>query len=267
MGGIYLITCAKNGICYVGATVREYGVRFTEHRTSLKSNKHHNVYLQRAFNKYGLESFEFAPVEDVEDYTKLLSTEIFWIDYLRYIGAEVVNIAEPDDYPVRYRDKIADKAKDRKPPTDEQKRNMSRVTSKKVYPNIVSPDGTVYSTNWLSEFCRIHDLEYSGVRKLLTGNMKSGHYKGWYVEGNRPDEIVLAGSKQPADRVKRRNEGCKKTVTLKNPYGVVYTIKGFHDFAKREGINYTSLWRLIKGEIKQIKGWTLVTEDDLEKVA
>lgn len=261
MAGVYFITCSGDDLCYVGITCREFSVRFSEHRTKLKAGKHHNDRLQRSYNKYGQDTFEFTPIEEINDDSLLLGQEIYWVDYLRYIGANVANVADPGDYPIRYRDKISEKRKGQRP-TETQKRNMSRVTSKKIYPNIVSPDGTIYSTEWLSEFCRIHGLEYSGVRKLLSGKMKSGHYKGWYVEGNKPDLIILANSKQPADRVLRRNQGCKKTVVLKGPDGAIHIITGLTEFAAKHSINYTSFYLLVRGKIKQHKGWTLVTEDE-----
>ena len=56
--GIYAIVRKANGDRYVGSAV-DLRVRFRDHRRDLKDNKHHNIHLQRAWNKYGEKAFEF----------------------------------------------------------------------------------------------------------------------------------------------------------------------------------------------------------------
>ena len=60
--GIYTITNIANGHRYVGSAV-DMGRRWSQHKGSLLSNRHHSIYLQRAWNKHGENTFEFEVLE------------------------------------------------------------------------------------------------------------------------------------------------------------------------------------------------------------
>lgn len=59
---IYGIQNTITGKWYVGKTIKDYKVRFKEHRTALKGNRHTNNHLQNAYNKDGLDAFKFVPL-------------------------------------------------------------------------------------------------------------------------------------------------------------------------------------------------------------
>ncbi|PKG24682.1 NUMOD3 domain-containing DNA-binding protein [Niallia nealsonii] len=59
--GIYMITNKINGNFYVGSS-NDFKVRWKTHRNKLNAGTHHSIHLQRAWNKYGEESFEFAGI-------------------------------------------------------------------------------------------------------------------------------------------------------------------------------------------------------------
>ncbi len=59
--GIYLIYCKTNDKFYVGKTKR-FKDRRSSHLSGLRNNKHDNVHLQNAWNKYGSKSFSFILV-------------------------------------------------------------------------------------------------------------------------------------------------------------------------------------------------------------
>src|ERR1700733_3463740 len=77
--GIYQILNIVNGKFYIGSAVNIYK-RLLTHRAMLDINKHDNIHLQAAWNKYGEESFTFGIVEFVEDKSKLIEREQYWID-------------------------------------------------------------------------------------------------------------------------------------------------------------------------------------------
>jgi group I intron endonuclease len=52
------------------------------HKSELKSHKHCNLKLQRAWDKYGESAFYFAVVENVENKKDLIQREQYWIDKL-----------------------------------------------------------------------------------------------------------------------------------------------------------------------------------------
>lgn len=64
MQGIYRIRNKTNGKYYVGSSIDIEG-RWREHKRDLDAGKHHDIYLQRAWCKYGEEKFAFEFVEKV----------------------------------------------------------------------------------------------------------------------------------------------------------------------------------------------------------
>lgn len=58
VSGVYLITCTVNNKKYIGCS-KDVRTRMQDHRNMLTRNNHINVKLQRAWNKYGAESFVF----------------------------------------------------------------------------------------------------------------------------------------------------------------------------------------------------------------
>jgi group I intron endonuclease len=78
--GIYEIFCVKNSRRYIGSAVR-LSHRWRLHYTQLQSGKHHSRHLQRAWNKYGEESFVFRVIEQCSR-ENLISREQHYIDAL-----------------------------------------------------------------------------------------------------------------------------------------------------------------------------------------
>jgi group I intron endonuclease len=50
---------------------------------------------------------------------------------------------------------------------------------------LISPNGIEYNNiPNLTKFCRIHNINVSSIRKLIKGEIKAGHYKGWKQKQN-----------------------------------------------------------------------------------
>lgn len=79
--GIYRITNKLNDKFYVGSAVNLYE-RWHKHKSQLLKNKHDNGYLQKSFNKHGLENFNFEVIEIVDSRENLINREQYWIDIL-----------------------------------------------------------------------------------------------------------------------------------------------------------------------------------------
>lgn len=77
--GVYSITNMVNNKVYIGSSVDIYG-RWSHHKSHLNKNTHHNSYLQRAWNKYGEEKFEFKIIEKCSE-DKCIETEQRWYEY------------------------------------------------------------------------------------------------------------------------------------------------------------------------------------------
>lgn len=82
--GIYSITNKINGKVYIGQS-KDIGGRMLEHIRDLESNRHVNWHLQRAYNKYGLENFEFNVVEMCDE-RKLTDRENYYIDKFKTLN-------------------------------------------------------------------------------------------------------------------------------------------------------------------------------------
>lgn len=60
--GIYIIRNLITGKCYIGQSV-SICRRVLRHKCDMNNNRHYNLYLQRAWNKYGANSFRFDVLE------------------------------------------------------------------------------------------------------------------------------------------------------------------------------------------------------------
>jgi group I intron endonuclease len=79
---IYAIVNITNGKRYVGSTI-DFENRKIEHLRLLQINCHHSLYLQRAFNKYGIDNFEFNIIEFLDSnikYEALINKEQYYIN-------------------------------------------------------------------------------------------------------------------------------------------------------------------------------------------
>jgi len=79
LAGIYIIENKITKKLYIGSSIDVLG-RMKRHRFLLRRNRHHNPHLQRAFNKYGDNNFEFKEIKIIEDYNHLIFCEQFFID-------------------------------------------------------------------------------------------------------------------------------------------------------------------------------------------
>jgi len=78
MLALYRIVNVTNGKFYVGSSI-VVKTRLRTHRRDLRNGGHHCSYLQRAWNKYGEESFKFEIIEYFDDKVLLLEAEDRWL--------------------------------------------------------------------------------------------------------------------------------------------------------------------------------------------
>lgn len=83
--GIYLIRNKANNKVYVGQSV-DIKQRWYNHKRELKNGTHYNEHLQKAYNKYGKENFEFKIIEycTEEELDELESKWIKEFDSMNY---------------------------------------------------------------------------------------------------------------------------------------------------------------------------------------
>ena len=78
-GGIYCIKNVINNKLYIGSAISIRN-RTKNHRKLLTANKHPNKHLQAAWNNCAID-FEFYVIEIINDQSKLLEREQYWIDF------------------------------------------------------------------------------------------------------------------------------------------------------------------------------------------
>lgn len=86
---IYKITNVKNNKVYIGQTIKRLAsIRFSNHVYKLTRNKHANEHLQRAWNKYGRDSFTFEVIETCLTLDAVDEREVYWISFYKATNTE-----------------------------------------------------------------------------------------------------------------------------------------------------------------------------------
>lgn len=86
---LYEIKNKETNFRYIGCS-KVYETRWERHLRDLNDNSHHNIHLQRAWNKYGESSFEFSIIKEVD------SEEVMFLEEAELISNSnnLYNIAE-----------------------------------------------------------------------------------------------------------------------------------------------------------------------------
>ena len=79
MLAVYKITNLVNGKFYVGSSV-DVRLRFKNHRYDLRKKRHHCQPLQRAWDKYGEDSFKFEVIEEASSSGEIHAIENRWLE-------------------------------------------------------------------------------------------------------------------------------------------------------------------------------------------
>ena len=80
--GVYAIHNTQTNDVYVGSAV-DMVRRWGRHKSELKHGNHINLHLQRAYDKYGQDKFEYLVLEVVAEDVQCVPTEQRWIDTLK----------------------------------------------------------------------------------------------------------------------------------------------------------------------------------------
>jgi group I intron endonuclease len=90
ISGIYKIINKVNGKVYYGSS-NDIINRFNQHKSLLNRQKHQNIHLQRSWNKYGKDNFEFNIIELINE-DELVLTEQKYLDLCKLSPSKFYNI-------------------------------------------------------------------------------------------------------------------------------------------------------------------------------
>ena len=240
MGCVYKITNGITQAVYVGSTQTTIENRYNRHLKDLRANKHHSIFLQRAWNKHG-DVFEIKVLEFVEN-DKLLAREQFYLDDRKN------NYPQNKNYNMCW---VAGNCSGRKL-SEETRRKISKaqigckksVETKMRQSNsqalridkeyiFIDPNKNEYKTNNIRAFARFNHLCEACLWQL--SKKKVRHHKGWTLKGlDRP------------------------TFGFISPNGLIYrNILHLKNFCKQQKLPYKGMSRLHRGNIKTCKGWSV----------
>ncbi len=131
--GVYEIRNIKNDWVYIGSSNNIHS-RWDQHRSGLEKGEHHSTTLQRAWNKYGSDSFEFEILE-ICSLADQFKAEQEWLDDVKPWAAEhkgynEVKIAGKPPCPstfsdeLKYKMGVSFRGKPRGPMPEEQRQKV-----------------------------------------------------------------------------------------------------------------------------------------------
>lgn len=135
VSGIYSIKNLKSGRMYIGSSYN-IRARWNKHKRDLRRGKHHSLPLQRAFDKYGEQSFEFKMLIICRQQDMLLYEQRA-IDAFNSCdnGYNVSKIAG-SRAGVKHAPEVIAKlklaAKNRAPKSDEYRKKMAKIMREKI---------------------------------------------------------------------------------------------------------------------------------------
>jgi group I intron endonuclease len=232
ISGIYKIINKINGKYYIGSSTNIVGSnnRWDRHKRSLNKNKHHNIHLQRAWNKYGKENFEFIIVEKISR-AELINREQHYLNIAKKELNKCYNIkfvADGTNFRKSYdRYSIALKLFYKNNPEEKYKRTIACHTETAIHKRSIS------------------------LKNYFKNNPDAAKYRGKMVRNYYINN--------PIEREKLSKLFRDSTIyTFKNiNYNEIFTGTQF-DFRIRYNLNKGNINNLIKGRCNIVKGWVLL---------
>jgi group I intron endonuclease len=226
--GVYMAVCLDNEKIYIGSS-NDFKRRIKkEHIKKLDKGIHENKFFQRNYDKYG--KYFWYLLEKVDNEDDQFDREQFYLDNTLCCNPSVGFNLSPFA---------------KKPPSgrnigalsEDQKINL--VVKRRGHSNpfvIKDPNGNLHSFICsITTFANNHDLSPSKLAMVLQGNVP--HHRQWTLPGVKIEP--------------------KKVFSLKSPIGEIVSFDNKMRFCQANGFSEASLLKVLSGEHKQVKGWTL----------
>jgi len=254
--GVYKITCTVTKKIYIGSAL-DLHHRQVVHFRKLRQNKHHNRYLQRAFDKYGPDAFTFEVLEFVLPIF-LTAREQYWFDKLKPFGRKGFNIAREagSSLGVKHSPEQIERNRQRTlgrkaSPETCERMSQSRL-GKKRSPEAVENSRLGHLGHKVSPETR-EKLRQANLGKPnpMLGRKHTPEAIEKIIQAKRGKSNGNLGKKHKPEWI----EKTRKTYIVTAPDGTEYIVHGILQFCREYKLDASSLVKVAKGKIKQYKGW------------
>jgi group I intron endonuclease len=194
--GIYKIINIITGDYYIGSSLNLHN-RYKNHVYKLNKQNHRNNILNRAWKKYGQNSFVFVVIEKTNlQHKELRELEQKYLDALN----PFYNISKRADCPYMGKEHF-----------DKMKRAVAEKCSKEFI--VQNPQGEEFKIKNLTKFCRENKINLKNLFSVVTGR-KSKTKCGW--KARRVDADYKFISRRVLKKYKVVfNDGTEKNLTIK----------------------------------------------------
>lgn len=171
--GIYIIKNTINKKFYIGSSENVYR-RLQNHKSALKRQKHDNQLLQRNWDKYGINCFEFLLLEKIEKLKDLLPREQGWLNKFWDGQKQCLNIS-----------KVANSVMSGRHHTNETKQKISKAMIDKRNQAVVafSKDGKIQLFKSIKEASEKTQIKRTAISECLSGRNKTAGKLQWKYRG------------------------------------------------------------------------------------
>jgi len=210
--GIYNILCLSNQKIYIGSS-KDIHHRYYHHLYELRKNKHTNIHLQRAFNKYGKDSFELIIIENCQPENLLILEQ----EYLN-------NTNKDKCFNINYRAE--------RPPSWKHKHHTEETKEKISQSNM----GKTISEKQKKLISKIHKGKViSQQQKEILSQLFSGEKNPAYIDGRTmKDYFCQCGKKISIGATQCKN--CYKPVGLKGENNYMFGTKRTENQKKNQSL-------------------------------
>lgn len=234
--GIYRIINKVNGKFYIGSTSTiGFVKRWNKHILDLHNQKHHSIYLQRAWNKYGEKNFKFEILE-ICNKNDCLSKEQYYLDKFNpnynicKIAGSTLGYKFPKSYCLRIK-------------------KLRKGKNNPFY-------GKTHSEENKIKFSQI-------IKGKWNGNKNPKYKKGYLIEGKNNPFYGKKHSKETKSKISKINKG--KRMSNEHPnfaglykfYHKVYgkIICGQCDLIRKYDLDNSHVNSICNGKRNNHRGW------------
>ena len=236
VGYIYKITNKVDGRFYIGSTIN-FEKRKKKHINTLIKSKHHNLFLQRAFNKYGIEVFDFSYKEKkVQNICELQKLEERYINFC-WSSGRLYNVSKKGcggDL-ISYHPKNKEFKELQSKLATERYANMSYEDKKEMSLRNLGEKNPNYGNKWADD-----------QKKKASERMKNNRESFFYSCNGKTYE-ELFGDEKAKELKENLSKLAKEKKGEKNPfYGKKHTDETKLKISKsRKGIVYESICKKV----------------------